>query len=152
MLHYTEILQTTYADRDVTLWGDDNAFRFTIRNPEWEGGDITIERKNNALTLSFATMHERFDRDFGGLVAMVDALLLDECMIFELYSHGEDVLGGSRGTDEIDIDHSIPAFLRSLCEGDRAMLAELKEVIGRGACWCRLRGWRRARNRSILLS
>lgn len=152
MLHYTDILLTTYADHDVTLEGDDTAFRFTIHNPEWEGGNITVDGKNGTLTLSFATMHERFDHDFGGLVAMVDALLLDECMIFELYSHGEDVLGGSRGTDEIDIDHSIPAFLRSLCEGDRAMLAELKKIISRGACWCRLRGWYCARNRSILLS
>jgi hypothetical protein len=62
------------------------------------------------------------------------------------------VLGGSRGTDEIDIDHSIPRFVRSLCEGDYAMYAELKEIIAKGQCYCKLRGWRKERNRSILLS
>lgn len=152
MLNYAEILLTTYADRRVSLEGTDRDFVFTLYNPEWEGGNIVITCKEGDLTLSFATMNEPFDGDFGELVALVDELLHDESMIFEVYSHGEDVLGGSRGTDEIDIDHSIPRFVRSLCEGDKEMLAELKAIIAKGQCYCKLRGWRKERNRSILLS
>lgn len=152
MLNYAELLLTTYADMQVSLEGEGEAFTFTIHNPEWEGGDIVITCGGGALTLSFATMHEDFAGDFGELVALVDELIRDESMIFEVYSHGKDVLGGSRGTDEIDIDHSLPAFVRSLCEGDRCLLGELKAIIREGECYCRLRGWRRERNRSLLLS
>ena len=152
MLPYAELLLTTYADRRVSLEGADRDFVFTIYNPEWEGGNITVTCEKGALTLTFATMNEPFDGDFGEMIALIDELLHDESMIFEIYSQGKDVLGGSRGTDEIDIDHTIPRFVRSLCEGDRDMHAELKEIIAKGQCYCKLRGWRKERNRSILLS
>ena len=152
MLHYAELLLTTYADMRVSLDGTELDFVFTMYNPEWEQGNIVITCKNGALTLSFASMQEDFWGDFGALVALVDELIRDESMVFEVYSHGEDVLGGSRGTDEIDIDHSLRSFVRSLCEGDRALHAELKKIIREGDCFCRLRGWRRERNRSFLLS
>lgn len=152
MLPYAELLLTTYADMRVSLDGADRNFVFTIYNPEWEEGNVVITCEDGALTLSFATMHEPFDGDFGELVALVDELIRDESMIFELYSHGKDVLGGSRGTDEIDIDHSIPAFVCSLCEGDGALHAEIKEIMQRGQCYCKLRGWRKERNRSVILS
>lgn len=152
MLNYAEILLTTYTDMRVSLDGSDRDFVFTIYNPEWEEGNIVVTCKDGALTLSFATMHEEFDGDFGELIALVDEIVRDESMIFEIYSHGEDVLGGSRGTEEIDIDHSIPRFVRSLCEGDKDMHAELKKIIAKGQCYCKLRGWRKERNRSVLLS
>jgi hypothetical protein len=152
MLPYAELLLTTYADQRVSLEGADRDFVFTIYNPEWEEGNIVITCENGALTLTFATMNEPFDGDFGDMVELIDELLHDESMIFEVYSQGKDVLGGSRGTDEIDIDHTIPRFVRSLCEGDRDMHAELKEIIAKGQCYCKLRGWRKERNRSILLS
>lgn len=151
-MHYAKLLLTTYADMRVSLDGTDRDFVFTIYNPEWEDGNIVITCRNGVLTLSFATMHEDFEKDFGGLVELVDSLIRDESMIFEVYSHGEDVMGGSRGTDEIDIDHSIRTFVRSLCEGDRALYNELKKIMREGKCYCKLRGWRRERNRSFLLT
>ena len=152
MLNYKELLLTTYAEENTSLAEDGEDFVYTIHNPEWEGGDAVITCKAGALSLSFATMHEDFAGDFGALVALLDEILLDESMVFEIYSHGEDLLGGCRGTDEIDIDHSIPAFVRSLCEGDHTLYHELQAIIGEGKCYAKLRGWRKERNRSIILS
>ncbi len=152
MLDYLAILETTYAEQDTTKTGDAGAFTFTIKNPEWEGGDITVTSHSGSLLLSFATMQQEYRGDFGTMVALIDELLADESMVFELYSHGEDVLGGCRGTDEIEIDRSLSAFARSLCEGDPCLWKELKAIIAQGQCYCKLRGWHKARCRSLLLS
>ena len=151
-LPYAELLLTTYADRRVAFDAKEDGFSFTILNPEWEEGAICVVSEGETLTLHFADMHEDFSDDFGELIEMIDALLADETMIFTILSQGKEVLGGSRGTDEIDIDHNITHFVRSLSDGDPALHAELKAIIARGNCQCRLRGFRRARNRTFLLS
>ena len=152
MLNYTELLLTTYADMRVTLTGEGRDFVFTIHNPEWEGGDIVITCDEGRLYVDFCTMNVSFGNQFGELVETVDELIHDESMIFELYSHGEYVMGGSRGTDEIDIDGSLRSFARSLCDGSHALHAEIKSYVQEGQCYCKLRGWRKGRNRSMLLS
>ena len=152
MLNYTELLMATYADRQVSLDGEDRDFTFTIHNPEWDGGDIVVSCEDGELCLDFVSMHLSFGDSFGELVEQMDALIFDECMVFELYSHGECVLGGCRGTDEIDIDHSLSAFVRSLRDGSAALYAEIKAIVQKGNCYCRLRGWSKERNRSLILS
>ena len=114
--------------------------------------DIVVTCEAGNLCLDFVSMSLDFEDQFGELVDQIDQLIQDECMIFELYSHGECVLGGCRGTDEIDIDHSLPAFVRSLRDGNAELYADLKEIVQRGRCFCRLRGWCKERNRSLILS
>ena len=152
MLNYTELLLTTYADRSVTLTGKGRDFVFTIHNPEWEGGDITVTCDEGRLYVDFLSMNVSLGDQFGEMVETVDELLHDETMLFEIYSHGENVLSGWRYTDEIDIDHSIASLIRSLSDGDRSLHREIKAFIAEGDCYCKLRGWRKARNRSIILS
>ena len=152
MLNYVELLITTYSDKRVSLVGEGKNFVFTIHNPEWEGGDIVVTCEDGDLCLDFVSMSLDFEDQFGELVDQIDQLIQDECMIFELYSHGECVLGGCRGTDEIDIDHSLPAFVRSLRDGSAELYADMKEIVQRGQCFCRLRGWCKERNRSLILS
>lgn len=152
MERYADLLLTTYSDRDTVLTEVPGGFDLVIRNPEQEDGDITVAMRGGRFTLRFFSMDEELGKDFGELVSFIDEILADESMIFEVYSHGENVLGGSRGTDEIDIDTSLPRFVRSLADGDPCLYGELREIVAAGRCHVRLRGWRRERRRSIILS
>lgn len=152
MLDYADLLLTTYSEYDTEHIGGQSNFTFIIHNPTRADGDITVTAQNGAFFLTFFTMQEEPIDDFGDLVAFIDELLHDETMIFEVFSHGEDVLGGSRGTDEIDIDHTIPRFVKSLSDSDPDLLAELRAIIAKGNCHVCLRGWHPSRCRSIILS
>ena len=152
MLNYTEILLTTYADRKTTLVGEGEDFTFTVHNPEWDGGDLVITCRAGEFTLDFVSMSLSLGREFGEVIEAADEVVHDEWMVFELFSHGDFVYGDAIPTAAVDIDHSIPALVRSLCEGDRRMHADMRHLIAHGACICRLYGWQRAHNRSVILS
>ena len=72
--------------------------------------------------------------------------------MFEIYSHGEYVLGGSRDIADVELDRDLTAFLASLAQGDRILLAELLALRARGDCVCRLRAFSPEHNRFIILS
>ena len=151
-INYAELLQITYSEYRTELCGDKDGFTFLLRNPERPDGDITVLFENGVFTLRFFSMDEVIEEGFGELVALVDELLCDESILFELYVGGEYVLGGTRSTEAIGIYRAPYRFARELADGDPALYTEIIGYLEKGNCHVRLRGWRTFRCRSIILA
>ena len=151
-MDHAQLLSITYSDRETVCRPLSDGFIFTIRNRAWRGGDVVVLFHAGRFRVRFAGMNESFGRDYGAVVEWIDALLDGELLVFEIYSHGEYVLGGSRDIADVELDRDLTAFLASLAQGDRILLAELLALRARGDCTCRLRAFSPEHNRFIILS
>lgn len=151
-MDYAHLLAVTYSDRETVTRPLTGGFVFTIRQRAEQGGNLVVLYHAGRFRLRFAGMNESFGRDYGALVEWIDAWLNGELLLFEIKSHGEYLLGGSRDVSSVDMDKNLTALLASLAQGDALLFAELRALREKGDCICRLRSLSPTYNCTVILS